>query len=212
VLLVGRGIYLVPCLYSQPPLSSAKSISARYLAEMTPPAAPRRFSGIRRSRPSYSCESCRARRVKCDQVLPLLCCIRGALSLLTLHNIQSRPKCANCVRNDVDCIYGEATLKRKDPPSDSAKSETPVKAVRRTVDGEDIHTDHGYLLLQNGGRSRYIENTFWAAVDIEVRDSPLPSSDLPSNYGLISGPRTRLSPLRSPIISSRKYLLYCKSR
>ena len=47
---------------------------------MTTPA--RNFSKIRRSRPSYSCESCRARRVKCDQVcfFTILCNF-----LLTLH-------------------------------------------------------------------------------------------------------------------------------
>jgi hypothetical protein len=40
--------------------------------------------------------------------------------------------------------------------------------MRRNIEGEDTQFNQGYLLLQNGGRSRYIENTFWACVDVEV--------------------------------------------
>jgi hypothetical protein len=41
--------------------------------------------------------------------------------------------------------------------------------VRRTAEADEKQFNQGYLLMQNGGRSRYIENTFWACVDIEVR-------------------------------------------
>jgi len=60
------------------------------------------------------------------------------------------------------------TQKRKDGPGDEAKNEPPTKTTRRKFGGEDTHHKHGYLSLQNGGRSRYIENTFWACVDVEV--------------------------------------------
>ena len=68
----------------------------------------------------------------------------------------------------MDCVYAETSLKRKDPPGDAAKNAPPLKTVRRNIEGEDTQFNQGYLLLQNGGRSRYIENTFWACVDVEV--------------------------------------------
>ncbi|KAF2101036.1 hypothetical protein NA57DRAFT_10708, partial [Rhizodiscina lignyota] len=115
----------------------------------------RNFSGIRRTRPSYSCENCRLRRVKCDQV---------------------HPKCGNCTRNGTVCSYPSAPLKRKSP------SEDPVcqqgKTSRRKVD-EPTHFRHGHLSLQNGGRSRYTENTFWACVDVEGLELDSLLSDLP---------------------------------
>ena len=51
---------------------------------------------------------------------------------------------------------------------DAAKDESPPKVVRRDAVGEDGQPNRGYLLMQNGGRSRYVENTFWASVDTEV--------------------------------------------
>jgi hypothetical protein len=41
-------------------------------------------------------------------------------------------------------------------PRGAAKNESPVKAVLRNSEGKDTQFNHGYLLLQNGGRSRYI--------------------------------------------------------
>lgn len=55
-------------------------------------------------------------------------------------------------------------MKRKDAPMKDSSN----KSVRRRVEGDDKQKNQGYLLLQNGGRSRYIENTFWACVDAEV--------------------------------------------
>ncbi|KAH6663416.1 fungal-specific transcription factor domain-containing protein [Halenospora varia] len=123
----------------------------------SPTNAPK-SSSIRRSRPSYRCESCRGRRVKCDQ---------------------TRPKCSNCARNEVECVYGETNLKRKDPPGDAATNESPAKVVRRNGEGKETQSNHGYLLLQNGGRSRYIENTFWASVDVEGLELDTLLFDLP---------------------------------
>ncbi|KFZ07010.1 hypothetical protein V501_06860 [Pseudogymnoascus sp. VKM F-4519 (FW-2642)] len=117
-----------------------------------------KFSSIRRSRPSYSCKSCRERRVKCDH---------------------THPKCANCNRNDLECIYEGADLKRKDPPRDAAESESPVKVMRHRSLVEDPQSNQGYLIMQNGGRSRYVENTFWASVDMEGLELDSLLFDLP---------------------------------
>ncbi|KFY48492.1 hypothetical protein V495_01306 [Pseudogymnoascus sp. VKM F-4514 (FW-929)] len=118
----------------------------------------RRFSSVRRSRPSYSCKSCRERRVKCDH---------------------THPKCANCNRNNLECIYEGSALKRKDPPGDVAGSESPVKVLRHKLVVEDTQSNQGYLLIQNGGRSRYVENTFWASVDMEGLELDSLLFDLP---------------------------------
>ena len=79
----------------------------------------------------------------------------------------------------MDCIYGETNLKRKEHPDEPAKKESPIKSVRRTMEGNEKQPNQGYLLLQNGGRSRYIENTFWACVDVEVITYPLYSFHVP---------------------------------
>jgi hypothetical protein len=64
-------------------------------------------------------------------------------------------------------------LKRKEHPEELTKKESPTKSIRRTVEDDEKQFNQGYLLLQSGGRSRYIENTFWACADIEVIIYPL---------------------------------------
>ncbi len=65
------------------------------------------------------------------------------------------------------CVFPENTPKRTqnfffdDSPGEP-------RAVRRRVEG-GARPRLGYLSLQSGGRSRYLENTFWATVDEEVR-------------------------------------------
>ena len=48
------------------------------------------------------------------------------------------------------------------------ENEAPVKVMRHKSVVDDTQSNQGYLLMQNGGRSRYVENTFWASVDVEV--------------------------------------------
>jgi hypothetical protein len=59
-----------PSSKQAPGPAQAPSPTAAGVSAAAPPHSGhgRRTSGIRRSRPSYSCESCRTRRVKCDQV------------------------------------------------------------------------------------------------------------------------------------------------
>ncbi|KZF22418.1 hypothetical protein L228DRAFT_201510, partial [Xylona heveae TC161] len=162
-------------------------------------AAPaRKFSNIRRSRPSYSCENCRARRVKCDQI---------------------HPKCTNCSRNQVDCVYADTNLKRKSPSGDK-EDECSVKAVRRKVEDDNAGSNQGYLLLQNGGRSRYIENTFWACVDVKgleleslLFDLPLfPLEDICCTAGQGSHDNTSLHPCQHYIGTTEPNFSFWASR
>jgi hypothetical protein len=68
----------------------------------------------------------------------------------------------------VECVYATARPKRKDVPESSESSQTGRRASRRQSDDVADTPQAGHLALQSGGRSRYIEKTFWASVDSEV--------------------------------------------
>jgi hypothetical protein len=72
------------------------------------------------------------------------------------------------VRNDIECIYATAGPKRKDGPEAESSSQPPRRASRRQSEDVANSLQTGHLAIQSGGRSRYIEKTFWASVDSEV--------------------------------------------
>jgi len=69
------------------------------------------------------------------------------------------------------CLWRHKSEAEEHPDGIVAKVSL-TKTVRRTVEADEKQPNHGYLLMQNGGRSRYIENTFWASVDVEVGIDP----------------------------------------
>ncbi|KAF2665066.1 hypothetical protein BT63DRAFT_429017 [Microthyrium microscopicum] len=104
-------------------------------------------TGIRRTRPSYSCEQCRRRRVGCDRV---------------------HPTCSACSKTGSACVY-PTPLKRKDHASEDSEHKSSRRRTGKMV-RDASHAKGGYLSLQSGGRSRFIENTFWATIDPEALD------------------------------------------
>jgi hypothetical protein len=91
---------------------------------------------------------------------------RGNLDII-IQPCQVHPMCENCRKNGLVCVYPENTPKRAqtfgEPPASNDR------ATRRRTEG-GVRPRLGYLSLQSGGRSRYLENTFWATVDEEVTE------------------------------------------
>ncbi|PLN86667.1 Zn(II)2Cys6 transcription factor [Aspergillus taichungensis] len=99
------------------------------------PSAPQQSSSTRargrqitRNRASYSCHTCRRRKVKCDKVHPI---------------------CGNCVKNGTECIY-DASSKTAASHDDDVKLEHGVKRRRETSrpvedDIDDLESICGHL-------------------------------------------------------------------
>jgi len=66
------------------------------------------------------------------------------------------------------CTYPPVNVKRKNP--DDQIFSTSQKSGRKSVKHDPSPAKGGYLSLQSGGRSRFIENSFWASVDPEGLD------------------------------------------
>ncbi|RAL05507.1 putative C6 transcription factor [Aspergillus ibericus CBS 121593] len=120
--------------------------------DSTPPSAPPSTTPrigkpgsrqITRNRASYSCHTCRRRKVKCDKVHPI---------------------CGNCVKNGTECVYDTAPQKNVESRTGQPKNGHGVKRRRESSrpledDIDDLQTIYGHL-RQNGAseqRSQAIE-------------------------------------------------------
>ncbi|KAH8797355.1 fungal-specific transcription factor domain-containing protein [Xylogone sp. PMI_703] len=163
-------------------------------------------SGVRRHRTITSCQLCRVRRIKCDR---------------------THPVCSNCAKNSTECVWVVNTPHSASSAQRKRRASVAQSGVDHgqsrddiSLDGndsgpgnpdDDQHTDSslgdnarsprpGYLTLQNGGRSRYVSDTFWANIDNEVVEldellSKVPTFPLPLCY-------CGLAPYKQPHISA----------
>ncbi|KAJ5704269.1 transcriptional regulator family: Fungal Specific TF [Penicillium malachiteum] len=84
---------------------------------------------ITRNRVSYSCHTCRRRKVKCDKVHPI---------------------CSNCAKTGADCVYDTASQKRDDERDEAGHSNQGVKRRRETPrtwgeDVDELQSIYGHL-------------------------------------------------------------------
>ncbi|KAJ5614837.1 hypothetical protein N7528_008491 [Penicillium herquei] len=84
---------------------------------------------ITRNRVSYSCHTCRRRKVKCDKVHPI---------------------CSNCAKTGADCVYDTASQKRDDERDEAERSNSGVKRRRGTPrtweeDVDELQSIYGHL-------------------------------------------------------------------
>ncbi|CAI7630969.1 unnamed protein product [Penicillium glandicola] len=84
---------------------------------------------ITRNRASYSCHTCRRRKVKCDKIHPI---------------------CGNCVKNNTECIYDVSSQKDDDGHDGSSQAFHGVKRRRempRTLeeDVDELQSIYGHL-------------------------------------------------------------------
>ncbi|CAG7945079.1 unnamed protein product [Penicillium nalgiovense] len=84
---------------------------------------------ITRNRASYSCHTCRRRKVKCDKIHPI---------------------CGNCMKNNTECIYDVSSQKDDDGRDDSSQNVHGVKRRRempRTLeeDVNELQSLYGHL-------------------------------------------------------------------
>ncbi|PWY89930.1 Zn(II)2Cys6 transcription factor [Aspergillus heteromorphus CBS 117.55] len=93
---------------------------------------------ITRNRASYSCHTCRRRKVKCDKVHPI---------------------CGNCVKNGTECVYDVAPQKTEESRSDQPKNGHGVKRRRQSSrpleeDIDDIQSIYGHLKQTGASEQR----------------------------------------------------------
>ncbi|CAG8119570.1 unnamed protein product [Penicillium olsonii] len=84
---------------------------------------------ITRNRASYSCHTCRRRKVKCDKTHPI---------------------CGNCAKNNSECIYDVSLQKDEDARDDNAQPAHGTKRRRKTPrsledDVDELHSIYGHL-------------------------------------------------------------------
>ncbi|KAL4815551.1 fungal-specific transcription factor domain-containing protein [Aspergillus spinulosporus] len=75
---------------------------------------------ITRNRTSYSCHTCRRRKVKCDKVHPI---------------------CGNCAKNGTDCVYDAASQSRQDSGSRSRRDKDGYGVKRRRETSRQLEDD-----------------------------------------------------------------------
>ncbi|GKZ40917.1 hypothetical protein AbraIFM66951_006456 [Aspergillus brasiliensis] len=93
---------------------------------------------ITRNRASYSCHTCRRRKVKCDKVHPI---------------------CGNCVKNDTECVYDAAPQKDTESRASISKNGHGVKRRRESSrpieeDIDDIQSIYGHLKQSGASEQR----------------------------------------------------------
>ncbi|GFN15989.1 putative C6 transcription factor [Aspergillus tubingensis] len=93
---------------------------------------------ITRNRASYSCHTCRRRKVKCDKVHPI---------------------CGNCVKNGTECVYDAAPQKDTESRSSISKNGHGVKRRRESSrpieeDIDDIQSIYGHLKQSGASEQR----------------------------------------------------------
>ncbi|KAL6230932.1 hypothetical protein BDW75DRAFT_221431 [Aspergillus navahoensis] len=118
----------IPISFAYDPTSESAS-PASAVAKPSGKKAPGRQ--ITRNRTSYSCHTCRRRKVKCDKVHPI---------------------CGNCVKNGTGCVYDPASQPRQGDGSRCGRDKDPhgVKRRRETSrqlqdDIEGLHSMYGCL-------------------------------------------------------------------
>ncbi|KAL5042569.1 hypothetical protein BDW71DRAFT_211107 [Aspergillus fruticulosus] len=131
----------IPISFAYDPASESAS-PASTVAKPAGKKAPGRQ--ITRNRTSYSCHTCRRRKVKCDKVHPI---------------------CGNCVKNGADCIYDPASEPRQDGGSRGGRDKDGhgVKRRRETSrqledDIEDLHSMYGRLRQAGPSEQKSIES------------------------------------------------------
>ncbi|KAL4762699.1 putative C6 transcription factor [Aspergillus foveolatus] len=75
---------------------------------------------ITRNRTSYSCHTCRRRKVKCDKVHPI---------------------CGNCAKNGTDCVYDAASQSRQDSGSRGGRDKDGYGVKRRRETSRQLEDD-----------------------------------------------------------------------
>ncbi|KAJ9249875.1 transcriptional regulator family: Fungal Specific TF [Paecilomyces variotii] len=128
-------------------------------SSMSPQPVPRQSSGrgaltggrhITRNRASYSCHTCRRRKVKCDKVHPV---------------------CGNCVKNGTECVYD--AVPRRDTTTSSHGPDASVHGVKRRRetsrpldgDGEGLQSPHNNARDGRNGGSQEQRNAIEARLD-----------------------------------------------
>ncbi|KAL2795097.1 fungal-specific transcription factor domain-containing protein [Aspergillus keveii] len=102
-------------------------------------SASKKASGrqITRNRASYSCHTCRRRKVKCDKVHPI---------------------CGNCVKNGTECIYDPASHKDEGREKDGHGVKRRREASRPMEDDfEDLQSMYGRLSQAGPSEQKSIE-------------------------------------------------------
>lgn len=114
---------------------------------------------VSRPRPSFSCETCRQRKLRCGR---------------------EKPKCSTCQRMGEACEYSPdphrdrsaAVKASKPPPSHNVQQDKRVSIItdgHPVLDGglqKQPHT--GYLGVGDPSTPHYVESTFWAFVNSQV--------------------------------------------
>ncbi|KAL1860938.1 hypothetical protein Plec18170_001452 [Paecilomyces lecythidis] len=146
--------------YGLPPQVSNASFAFNVApSSMSPQPVPNQSSGrggltggrhITRNRASYSCHTCRRRKVKCDKVHPV---------------------CGNCVKNGTECIYDAAP--RRDTTTSSRGPDASAHGVKRRremsrsleADGEESQSGHSNARDGRNGGSLEQRNAIEARLD-----------------------------------------------
>lgn len=139
-------------------------------------------SGIRRPRAITSCHACRARRQKCDRIHPVCGrCSKNGDPCVWAGNASKSPAAPRRTlgqpspRSRLSIESGQprdGILMDTKSDSGTSVSNQPIAGPGGSAQGDDSKSPTpGYLTLQNGGRSRYVPNAFWANIENEVRRS-----------------------------------------
>jgi Fungal Zn(2)-Cys(6) binuclear cluster domain len=135
-------------------------------------------SKIRRSRAITSCHACRTQRTKCDRIHPVCGrCSKNSVACLWAGNTAKSSSAAQLPRQRQSSHIGFSA--ESDQIQGDILIDTQSEDSAMSMLGNDLNVESGqryeskgslpgHLTLQNGGRSRYVPNAFWANIGNEV--------------------------------------------
>lgn len=95
---------------------------------------------ITRNRASYSCHTCRRRKVKCDKVRGISARLESPTSANLFLRTKVHPVCGNCAKNETECVYDAHPPK----PTDGDPSHRNKRRRDTSQTPTDTISDSGY--------------------------------------------------------------------
>jgi hypothetical protein len=142
-----------------PIVSNSLSTSSSTLREGTPPPAVSQIPTQHKSLQNRSCDTCRNRKVKCDKQWPCSACSKAKRKCLYIDNEPTTSHTRRLIYRDLRKRLAdlEAVVEKIKPAS--------------VEHGDGISEQFGQLTIDDRGKSRYFNSSFWTCLSLEVSEN-----------------------------------------
>ena len=125
---------------------------------------------ITRNRTSYSCQTCRRRKIKCDKQHPI---------------------CGSCLKNNEECVYGKVDSELAEPPA-TTNGASALGNKRRL---NPVHTDLGAAPTVGRAQGAELENVDLDSLEAQLHRLTTMLANIRRDSGTVARPQGPLTPM-----------------